>query len=139
MLDYLRKFETGVVWALAAMMAVTVLSSAFELAVILARDLATPPYFLLELHELLEVFGFFLMVILGLELLETIKAYLRDDVVHVEVVLLVAIIAIARKVVILDFKDVSGAGLAGLAVLLGSLIAGYVYLKRAGCPGGREG
>ena len=30
-------------------------------------------------NEMLEVFGFFLMVLIGLELLETIKAYLEED------------------------------------------------------------
>lgn len=132
MLDFLKKFETWVVCALAILMAVTVLSSTLELAMIIGTDLLTPPYFLLDGAELLEIFGFFLMVMLGLELLETIKAYLKDDVVHVEVVLLVAVIAIARKAVILDFKEASGMTLTGLAVLLAALVGGYVYIKRAG-------
>jgi len=39
--------------------------------------------------------------------LETIKAYLLDKVVHVEIVLEVALIAIARKVIILDLEKYS--------------------------------
>ena len=47
-----------------------------------------------------EFVGFFLLVLIGIELLETIKAYLLTNVIHVEIVLEVALIAIARKVII---------------------------------------
>jgi len=58
--------------------------------------------FRLENHELLSFFGFFLLVLIGIEFLDTIKAYLRDSVIYVEIVILVAIIAISRKVILLD-------------------------------------
>ena len=64
----------------------------------------TPPIILLEINELLEIFGFFLLVLIGVEILETIKAYLLEKVVHVEIVLEVALFAIARKVIILDLE-----------------------------------
>jgi uncharacterized membrane protein (DUF373 family) len=38
-------------------------------------------------------------MLIGIELLETIKAYLLEKVVHVEIVIEVALIAIARKVI----------------------------------------
>ena len=135
MLSAIKKFENVVVYVLAALMAATILFSTIELGITLLKDLMTPPFLMLEINELLDVFGLFLMVLLGLELLETIKAYMREDVVHVEVVLLVAIIAISRKVVILDLKEINGASLAGLAALLAALVAGYVYIKRVhACP-----
>jgi uncharacterized membrane protein (DUF373 family) len=36
---------------------------------------------------LLEIFGYFLLVLIGVELVETLRAYLRKDVIHVRVVL----------------------------------------------------
>jgi len=54
-----------------------------------------------------------------------VKAYLRDDVIHVEVVLIVAIIALARKVIILELKEPSPLTLVGLAALVVSLAFSY--------------
>ncbi|HNT98133.1 MAG TPA: phosphate-starvation-inducible PsiE family protein, partial [Elusimicrobiales bacterium] len=108
MLELFKKFEKAVVMTLAALLAATILFSTLELAVTLFKDLASPPLLMLEMHELLDIFGLFLLVLLGIELLETMKAYLRENVVHVEVVMIVAIIAIARKVIILDIKELHG-------------------------------
>ena len=41
-----------------------------------------------------------LLVLIGVERLETLKAYVKKDVIHVRVVLEVALIAMARKVII---------------------------------------
>jgi len=46
----------------------------------------TPPYLLLEIHELLDIFGLFLLVLLGIELISTLRTYLTENEVHVEVV-----------------------------------------------------
>jgi len=135
MLLILKKFEEIVVVILAWLLAATIAFSVLELAVVLFKDLVSPPVLMLEMHELLDIFGLFLLVLLGLELLETMKAYLRENVVHVEVVMIVAIIAIARKVIILDLKELNGMMLVGLASLLAALAFGYVYIKRThiGC------
>ena len=104
----LRTFEKGIVIALLILMMLAVFISTAELIVIFIKELVTPPILLLNREEMLEVFGFFLMVLIGLELLETIKAYLEEDRVHAEVVFLVAIVAVSRKVIILvDYKDIS--------------------------------
>jgi uncharacterized membrane protein (DUF373 family) len=80
---------------------------------------------------MLEVFGFFLMVLIGLELLETIKAYLDEDRVHVEVVFLVALVAVSRKVIILDYKELDPNLLYGMSALIISLGVGYFLVGRA--------
>jgi uncharacterized membrane protein (DUF373 family) len=45
--------------------------------------------------EILEICGFFLMVLIGLELLESIKAYLQDHRVPAKVVVLVTLVAVS--------------------------------------------
>lgn len=79
----------------------------------------------------MDIFGLFLLVLLGIELLETLKAYLVEDIVHVEVVMIVAIIAIARKVIILDLQEYEGMKLIGLATILITLSFGYKLLKQS--------
>ena len=80
--------------------------------------------------DLLEIFGFFMLVLIGIELLETIKAYLLENIVHVEIVLEVALIAIARKVIILDIEKYSGLTIIGTAALVLAVAAASYAVKR---------
>jgi uncharacterized membrane protein (DUF373 family) len=131
MIKTLELFERYIVIALAALMVMTIAISTFELGWTLVNDVLTPPHFWLEIEELLDIFGLFLLVLLGIELLETLKAYLVEDIVHVEVVMIVAIIAIARKVIILDLQEYDGMKLIGLATILITLSFGYKLLKQS--------
>jgi uncharacterized membrane protein (DUF373 family) len=132
----LRRVERLVVVALIAMMVVVVLVSTVELGILIARDLATPPFAMLEVDELLDIFGFFLLILIGVELLGTLSAYLSDRVVHVEIVLEVALIAIARKVIILDVKDYPSVTLLAIAAIIVALAIAYFLQKgvRAAAP-----
>jgi uncharacterized membrane protein (DUF373 family) len=82
-----------------------------------------------------DVFTGFLMILIGLELIKTIVMYLDDHLVHVEVVLSVAIIAIARHVIEMDLNTASPLSLVGTGVVIFALAAGYYYFKKAGVLG----
>jgi len=129
--NILKVFEKMIVIALLTLMMLAVLVSTIELAVILFHQLMMPPVLLLNIKEMLEVFGFFLMVLIGLELLESIKAYLQEDRVHAEVVFLVALVAISRKVIILDYKEIASETLYGMAALIVALGIGFFLVRRA--------
>ena len=124
-------FERAIIAGLILLMAITVLFSALDLVVLLVQELLAPPCFLMDVNKLLDTFGLFLLVLIGLELLETFKAYLAEHVIHVEVVFMVAMIAIARKVIILDVKDVPSATLLGIASIIITLSGGYYLFRRA--------
>jgi uncharacterized membrane protein (DUF373 family) len=130
MIEFLSKFERLIVHALIVMMILIVLLATFELGWIIVKDIITPPIILLEIEELLEIFGFFLLVLIGVELLETIKAYLVERVVHVEVVIEVALIAIARKVIILDLEKYENLTLIGMAALILAIAIAIYAIKR---------
>jgi len=130
MKEFLKKFEKAIVVSLIGMMIVVVFLATIELGWIIIKDIITAPMILLEIQELLEIFGFFLLVLIGVELLETIKAYLSEKVVHVEIVLEVAMIAIARKVIILDLEKYSSQTLLGIAALILSLAIAFYFIKR---------
>jgi len=78
-----------------------------------------------------EVFTGFLMILIGLELMKTIAMYLDQHVVHVEVVLSVAMIAIARHVIDMELSTVPALNLIGTGVLIFALAIGYYYFKKA--------
>jgi len=128
----LGAFERYAIYALTGLMMLVVLLSILELAWTILQDIVSPPVVFLEIDELLDIFGLFLLVLIGIELLETLKAYLKDNVVHVEVMLIVALIAIARKVIILDLSKLDGGTLIGIGVIVIALSAGYLLVRRGG-------
>jgi uncharacterized membrane protein (DUF373 family) len=82
------------------------------------------------LSHLHSVFGGFLLVLIGIELLHTIKMYLEEEVVHVEIVLLVALIGISRHVIDLDLAHLEPLVLFGISTLILSLSGGYYLIKK---------
>lgn len=131
MFEHLRKFKKTLISALTIMMALVLLLATIELGWIIVKDIITPPIFLLDITELLEIFGLFMLVLIGVELLETIiKTYLNEGVNHAEIVIAVAIIAIARKIIILDMKKVESGILLGIAATILALAIGH-YLVRS--------
>jgi uncharacterized membrane protein (DUF373 family) len=131
MLPFLKKFEGFIVTCLIVMMVVVILLATLELGWLIAKDVVTPPVLLLEIEELLDIFGLFLLVLIGIELVGTLKTYLTENEIHVEVVFMVALIAIGRKVIILDVKELSSLTLIGIAAIIISLSVGYYFFKRA--------
>jgi len=129
---FFKYFERLIVGALILMMLVVILLSTIQLGRILVMDILSSPNYLLDINELLDVFGFFMLILIGVELLETIRAYLDDHAVHVEIVLEVALIAVARKVVIIDVKEYAPASLFAIAAIVLAL-AGAYYLQRKSC------
>jgi len=129
--DLLKKFEKAITVTLVALMALVVLLATIELGWIIIKDIITPPVFLLEIEELLDIFGLFLLVLIGVELLGTIRAYLKENIVHFEVVLTVAMIAITRKVIILDVKELPGLTLVGIAAIIVALSAAKYFFRKA--------
>jgi uncharacterized membrane protein (DUF373 family) len=132
MFTVLKKCEKVMIQALMVLMAIVLVLATLDLGWLILKDIVSPPYVFLDVGELLEIFGLFMLVLIGIELLETImKTYITQDQPHYEVVLSVAIIAIARKVIILDLKEVDSLSLIGIASIIVALTAGYFLMKRA--------
>lgn len=130
--NLINKFENIVVTSLMVMMGIVVFLATVELGWILIKDIIKPPILLLEIEDLLELFGLFLLVLIGVELFETIQTYYMERVIRVEVVVTVAIIAIARKVIILDYKTLSSFTLLDVGVVILALALAYYLIKKAG-------
>ena len=77
------------------------------------------------------VFAGVLLVLLGLELIETLNAYSADHHVRIEVVLIVAMIALGRHIVQMDFEHLSGPVLFGVAALMIALAVSYFAIRRS--------
>ena len=128
---FLKVFEYYIVIVLLAMMVFVVFLGTIELGIIVYEQMMLAPTFLLDIKEMLTVFGFFFMILIGLELIETIKVYLTEEAIPVEIIFLVAIIAVTRKVIILDVKKLDPITLIGMAAIIVSLSVGYFFVKKA--------
>ena len=117
--------------AMVVLLIIVVLLSTAHLGLLLIQKVLEPPRFLIPVQGLLEIFGYFLLVLIGVELLETLKAYLRKDLIHVRVVLEVALIAMARKVIIEEPNTVSSLTLFGIAALILALGVAFYFERQA--------
>lgn len=127
-----RWIEQFIIHALIVMMAGVLILATIELGYYLVSSIIESRFLLINLEKLLDLFGIFLLVLIGIELLDTIKVYFKENVVHVEVVVLVAIIAIARKVVILKAEELPGETLLGIAAIIIALAIAYYLIRKAG-------
>jgi uncharacterized membrane protein (DUF373 family) len=96
----LTKVQKFTVLVLAGLLIVVMVLSTIHLGVLICHEIWAPPRFLIRVQGLLDIFGYFLLVLIGVELIETLKAYVKKDAIHIRVVLEVALIAMARKVII---------------------------------------
>ena len=78
-----------------------------------------------------EVFGSFLLILIGLELMKTVVMYLDRHELHVEVVFTVAMIAIARHAIDLNLATTPPLTLVGMAALIVGLSVGYYFFRKS--------
>lgn len=132
MMKYVNNFQRIIVWAVILMMVLVIVSATIEIAWTILHDLATPPYLLLDVNRVLDIFGLFFIVIIGIELLETIKMIIEESIMNVDVIILVGITAIVRKILIIDIKETSPYFLIGMGVLILALAATYYLVIISG-------
>ena len=103
--DFMRSIhliENIVSKVLSVALIVVIIVSLYDLVVILIKDLFTTEPVGFFSKTLIEIFGLFLNILIALELLENVTAYLRKHIVQVELVVVTALIAISRKIIIFD-------------------------------------
>jgi uncharacterized membrane protein (DUF373 family) len=103
----LHKIIQYAVRALAILMVLVILWGIGDVVWILYQKLSEPPIMLLNIGDILQTFGAFLAVLIAIEIFINITVYLREDVIHVRLVIATALMAVARKVIVFDFKDIS--------------------------------
>ncbi|MBR0567048.1 phosphate-starvation-inducible PsiE family protein [Azoarcus sp. L1K30] len=110
---------------LAVLMVAVILWCVADVVLVLYEKLSEPPVMLLELNDIFVVFAAFLAVLIAIEIFANITLYLRDDVIHVKLVLATALMAIARKVIVLDLSVLEPSYLYAIGVIV--LALGITY------------
>ncbi len=124
--------QKSIIYTLIVLMSGVLILATVELGYYLVKSVFESKFALIDLDQLMDLFGVFMLVLIGIELLDTIKVYLKENVVHVEVVVLVAIIAVARKVVVLKIEEIDGVTIIGIAFIIVALAVAYYLIKKAG-------
>jgi uncharacterized membrane protein (DUF373 family) len=110
---------------LAVLMTAVIIWSVIDVAWVLYTKLITPPVGLLNVSDILASFGAFMVTLIAIEIFINIVLYLRDDVLHVKLVMATALMAIARKVIVLDYGTVEPQYIWATAAIILALGIGY--------------
>lgn len=121
----LNKIIRQVVRVLAVLMVLIIIWGILDVGWVLYQRLKEPPYFLLNISDILATFGAFLAVLIAIEIFLNITLYLRDDIIHVQLVVATALMAIARKVIVFDFKTLDHQYVYATAAVVVALGAAY--------------
>jgi uncharacterized membrane protein (DUF373 family) len=130
MLKIVQSVENIIVRVLAWLMLLAVTLGTIELGWVLITSIISPPFLLLDISELFDAFGLFLVILIGLELLKSMQFFLAEKRIKPEMVIEVAIIAVCNKIITLDLKHTGADLLLGMAALLVGLAATYFMLQR---------
>ena len=138
----LEKFEAFVIAALQFLLVVVVAVATAHLFTLLVTKLPASWSEIKtadDLHLVMQrAFGGVLIVVLGLELIETLKIYFREHKVRVEVIMIVSLIAVGRHIIQVDYEHVDAWQLMGLGVLVVSLAIGYFLVAKSHGPDARS-
>ncbi|VVB70771.1 Phosphate-starvation-inducible E [uncultured archaeon] len=128
---YFEGLQKIILIILTMTMALVTLIAALDLIYTLAIYLIFPPVGL-QIKEILSFFGSILLVLIAVELLETFRAFQIDKTINVLMVFLVALIAMARKLLIMEINGYSDSTqLFGLSAVVIALSIGYYLIKKS--------
>lgn len=121
---------------LAVLMVFVILMGVVDVGWTVYQKLMSPPFFILTISDMLATFGAFMAVLIAIEILINITVYLSDDVIHVKIVMATALMAVARKVIIMDFAELEPSYVYAIGVVLIATAAGYWIVHKL--PRGSE-
>ncbi len=130
LIQHLYKVVKLCVKALAILMVFVIIMGVVDVGWTLYQRLISPPFLILTISDMLATFGAFMAVLIAIEILINITIYLRDDAIHVKIVLATALMAIARKVIILDLDKVGPQYIYAIAATTLALSVGYWLIHK---------
>lgn len=92
---------------LAVLMALVIVWGVADVVLVLYQRLMVEPIFLLDYNDLFDVFGAIMLVLIAIEIFINIRLYLGSNVIPIQLVVATALMAIARKVIVMDLDDIA--------------------------------
>lgn len=110
---------------LAVLMVAVILWAVGDVVYIIYERLLMPPFMLLKINDIFYIFGGFMAVLIAVEIFINIRMYMGSNIFPVQLVVATALMAIARKVIVLDFEQLTPQYLLGIAAT--TLALGITY------------
>ena len=126
-LSYYQRFESAVALVLALLIALIVLVALYRLGESVVAGLLLGVLDPLDPKVFQQVFGDIMTLLIALEFNHTLQYVVarQQSIIQTKVVLLIALLALARKFIILDLHDLTDGQLLGLAAI--TLVLGVAY------------
>jgi uncharacterized membrane protein (DUF373 family) len=124
-----RTIRLGVKF-MALLMVVVILFGIIDIVFVLYEKLADPPIFQLTINELLETFSAFMAVLIAIEIFLNITLYIRSDVIPVKLVVATALMAISRKIIVFDYKQIDAEYIGASALVVLALGVTYWLVQK---------
>lgn len=125
---FIHFLQNIILWGvkiLALLMVVVILWSVLDVFLLMIIKAKDPYRLITDMDEMLSIFGAFLVVLIAIEIFSNIILYLNKESGHLKLVIATAIMAIARKVIILDFDTAKDWHTMGMGILV--LALGFAY------------
>jgi len=120
-INFLQKVILVGIKILALLMTLAIIRSILNVGYLFYLEVIETPTFSLNIDQLLGLFGAFLLVLIAIEIFLNIILYLRKDMSHLKLVLATALMAIARKIIILDYASAEAWVVFSMAAVIASL------------------
>lgn len=125
LMRFLHRIIRLAVKFLAILMVLVIIWGIGDVLYVLYLRLLEPPIFLLNINDIFETFGAFMAVLIAIEIFINIRLYLGTGALPVYLVIATALMAIARKVIVLDLDKISPEYVYGIAAVV--LALGITY------------
>ncbi len=117
---------------LAVLMVAVILWGVADVCYVMYTLLMEPPFMLLDINDIFAIFGAFMAVLIAIEIFINIRLYLGSDTLPVKLVIATALMAIARKVIILDLDKISPQYITAIALVVLALGITYWLIGKSG-------
>lgn len=115
---------------LAVLMVFVILLGVADVMYVLYSRLIQPPFLLLNVSDIFKVFGAFMVVLIAIEIFINIRLYLGSNTLPIKLVLATALMAIARKVIVLDLTNTTPMYIFAIAAVVLALGVTYWMVGR---------
>lgn len=110
---------------LAILMVIVIFFGIADVLYVLYKRLLAEPLYLLDISDIFETFAAFLAVLVAIEIFVNIRIYLRGYDFPVQLVIATALMAVARKIIVLDFGKIDAIEVFSLGAIM--LALGVTY------------
>ncbi|MGM0912930.1 MAG: phosphate-starvation-inducible PsiE family protein [Pseudomonadota bacterium] len=103
---------------LAVLMVLVIIWGVLDVIYVLYSRFMAPPVMLFEVSDIFVIFGAFMVVLIAVEIFINIRLYLGTNLLPIRLVVATALMAIARKVIILDIATVTAQQMLAIAAVV---------------------